>query len=295
MAISLASQTKLTAKRTGKRFKSIPPLENGDRLNRDEFERRYEAMPSLKKAELIEGVVHLLAHLPNVPRLQRSDTLPLENGDFLTRDEFERRYQAMPNVKKAELIKGRVYMPSPVRQGSHGRMHSQIMLWLGTYYVATPGLDLGDNATVRLGIDEVQPDALLRLEPEHGGRSHINEEDYIEGPPELIVEIASSSTSYDLHEKRDVYRVRGVREYLGWQVYDERIDWFQLVNDEYAPLAPDESGMIRSQVFPGLQLDVEALLDGDMVKVLAVLQQGLQTSEHAAFVARLAQSSSAPG
>ncbi len=51
MAISLASQTKLTAKRTGKRFRSIPPLENGDRLNRDEFEQRYEAMPSLKKAE----------------------------------------------------------------------------------------------------------------------------------------------------------------------------------------------------------------------------------------------------
>lgn len=35
------------------------PLENGDRLSRFEFEHRYQAMPELKKAELVEGVVYI--------------------------------------------------------------------------------------------------------------------------------------------------------------------------------------------------------------------------------------------
>lgn len=41
--------------------------------------------------------------------------LPLENGDRLTRSEFERRYHAMSSVKKAELIEGMVYMFSVLR------------------------------------------------------------------------------------------------------------------------------------------------------------------------------------
>lgn len=213
---------------------------------------------------------------------------PLESGDHLTRCEFERRYHARPDIKKAELIEGVVHMPSPIRAKSHGEPHAQIMSWLGTYYAATRGVQLYDNTTVRVDLDnEVQPDALLRLEPSVGGHSHISDDDYIEGAPELIVEIAASSASYDLHEKLRVYRRSGVQEYVVWRVYDKQLDWFRLINGEYVPLAPDASGVIHSQVFPGLRLLASALLSGDLASVLAELQKGLGTAEHSAFIERL--------
>jgi Uma2 family endonuclease len=213
---------------------------------------------------------------------------PLEAGDHLTRYEFERRYETRPDIKKAELIEGVVYMPSPVRARSHGEPHGRIVGWLATYCAATPAVKFYDNATVRLDLDnEVQPDVLLRLEQTAGGRSHISEDDYIEGAPELIVEIAASSVSYDLHEKRRVYRRTGVQEYVVWRVYDKQVDWFHLERDEYVPLTPDESGVIHSQVFPGLHLAVQALLAGDLAAVLADLQKGLEMPEHKAFVERV--------
>lgn len=213
---------------------------------------------------------------------------PLEAGDHLTRCEFERRYEARPDIKKAELIERVVYMPSPVRAKSHSRPHGQITTWLGTYCAATPGVDLEDNATVRLDLDnEPQPDVLLRLEPEAGGHSHIGEDDYIEGAPELIVEVAASSASYDLHEKLRAYRRNGVQEYIVWRVYDKRVDWFRLINGNYILLASDADGIVHSQVFPGLRLAVSALLAEDLASVLAELQKGIGTPEHAAFVERL--------
>jgi len=217
------------------------------------------------------------------------DPLPLENGARMSRVEFERRYEAMPHIKQAELIEGVVYMPSPVRN-SHSEAHARIMLWLGTYQAVTPGVKLGDNATVRLDADnEVQPDALLRLEAALGGSSRISDDDYIEGAPELIVEIAASSASYDLYDKKKVYRRNGVQEYIVWRVYDEALDWFQLQEGEYHHLKPNDDGVIRSQVFPGLHLAVEALLTGDLPAVLAVVRAGMETEEHAAFVERLSQ------
>jgi len=215
---------------------------------------------------------------------------PLDSGDRLTRREFERRYEAMPYIRKAELIEGVVYMPTPVHYGGHSEPHAHIIGWLVAYCAATPGVRLGDNATVRLDIDnEVQPDALLRIDPAGGGRSRVSEDDYVEGPPELIVEIAGSSASIDLRDKLRVYQRNGVQEYIVWQVYDRRIDWFHLTEGEYTPLTPDESGVIRSRVFPGLHLAVPALLDGDLARVLAALQQGLATAEHGEFAARLVE------
>lgn len=214
---------------------------------------------------------------------------PLESGDRLTRREFERRYQAMPHIKKAELIEGVVYMPSPV-SASHAVAHGQIMGWLAAYCAATPGVQLADNATILLDIDnEVQPDALLRLDPAQGGTSRISADDYVEGAPELIVEVAASSAAYDLHDKLKVYRRNRVQEYLVWQVYDKRLDWFQWSEGEYIPLMPDEDGVVRSRVFPGLHLAVAALLEGDLAGVLAELQKGLETVEHAPFVERLSE------
>ena len=213
---------------------------------------------------------------------------PLENGDRLTRYEFERRYQVMIHIKKAELIEGVVYVASPVRATKHGRPHAKIMTWLGAYCAASPGVDLQDNATVRLDADnEPQPDALLRIEPEVGGNSRISEDDYIEGSPELIVEIAASSASYDLNDKLNAYRRNGVKEYIVWQMYENRLDWFILKEGRYILLEADKSGIIRSETFPGLWLAVDALREGNLAEVLTVLQQGLQTNEHHNFAQTL--------
>lgn len=187
-------------------------------------------------------------------------------------------------------------MSSPVRFEDHSEPVHFITTWLGVYRAATPGVRSGNDATVRLDPDnEVQPDGLLLLDPAVGGRARISEDDYLEGPPELIVEVAASSASHDLHEKRRAYRRNEVQEYLVWQVYDRRLDWFQLSEGEYVPLEPDADGIIRSQVFPGLNLDVAALLEGDLAQVLAELQKGLESPEHVAFVERLAARSSNPG
>ena len=222
------------------------------------------------------------AHIKTVP--------PLKHGDRLTRDEFERRYEAMPHLKKAERIKGVVYMPSPVRIDLHGRPHAQIMAWLGAYWIATPGVDLADNSTVYLDSDnDPQPDALLRIEPAQGGRSRVIDTGYVEGAPEFIVEIAGTSADYDLQDKFEVYQRCGVQEYIVWQTQERRLDWFQLVNGEYVAIAPNAEGVIESQVFPGLRLAVAALIEGDRAKVSSELQAGLQTTAHAAFVERLAK------
>jgi Uma2 family endonuclease len=221
---------------------------------------------------------------------QLATPLPrLENGDYLTRREFERRYQATPRVKKAELIERTVYlMASPLHFESHAEPHAIIMTWLGSYWFATPGVRLGDNATVRLDADnEPQPDALLRL-PEHaGGKSRLSKDDYIEGAPELVVEIAASSASYDLHQKRQVYRRNGVQEYIVWQVYEKRLDWWVLIDGEYVAVTPDSTGLLRSHTFPGLVLDVAALLKGSGATLLEKLHHALRTPEHQAFVKSL--------
>ena len=178
-------------------------------------------------------------------------------------------------------------MPSPVRQKRHSEPHGYVIIWLGTYMVATPKLEIGDNATVRLDDDnDPQPDVLLRLPVELGGQSDIDKEDYIVGAPELIVEIAASSVSYDLYDKKDVYGQFGVQEYIVWRVVDQEIDWFRLQGQRYTPLAPKD-GIFRSRVLPGLWLHARALIEGDMVCVARVAKKGLASAEHKAFVEQL--------
>jgi Uma2 family endonuclease len=218
-------------------------------------------------------------------------------GDRLTRDEFHRRYMAMPNVKKAELIEGRVYMPSPVSHKNHSGPHFEINMWLAPYVVQTPGTDGGDNGTVLLdNLNEPQPDSFLRILPNHGGQSR-DEGDYIGGAPELIVEVAASSKSYDRHEKLAAYERNEVREYLIWRVLDRAFDWFVLRDGRYEKLPPEKlasgaDGILKSEVFPGLWLDPAALLAKDMAKVIAVLQQGIASPEHADFVDKLSAAAS---
>ena len=136
---------------------------------------------------------------------------PLQSGDRLTRPEFERLYAASPHIKKAELIEGVVYVASPLRHEQHGKPHSRVITWLGVYQALTPGVDLSDAPTVRLDLDnEPQPDAVLFIEPSVGGQTRLSDDGYIEGAPELIVEIAASSVAIDSGSRKQVYRRNGV-------------------------------------------------------------------------------------
>jgi Uma2 family endonuclease len=220
----------------------------------------------------------------------------LEQGDRLTRDEFERRYEAMPHLKKAELIEGVVHMAPPaLRWDYHATPHAKLITWLGTYEAATPGVRTGDNASIRLDLDnEPQPDVILMIEPAAGGQATISADNYVEGAPELVAEIASSTVSIDLNDKLRAYRRNGVREYIVWRVQDRAIDWFTLRGSEYVPLSPDESGILKSAIFPGLWLDPAAMLREDLAVVLRTLQQGLSTPAHNSFAAALAAKRSTP-
>jgi hypothetical protein len=220
---------------------------------------------------------------PSAPRLP-----PLETGDHLTRQEFERRYEAMPDVKKAELIEGVVYMPSPVRAKQHGSPHADLIGWMGFYRAYTLGVRVGDNTTIRLDLDnEPQPDALMYLEKIYGGQSSIDAEGYLVGGPELVAEVAASTVSMDRNSKMRVYRRNNIREYIIWRVEDRAVDWFVLRDGQYEPLQRTADGLLCSEQFPGLWLDPDALLAFDLARVLQVVQRGLSGPEHAAFVATL--------
>jgi len=212
----------------------------------------------------------------------------LQSGDRLNRYEFERRYNTMPHVKKAELIEGVVYMAAALRFRSHGQPHGRLITWLGVYESSTADVELGIEPTVRLDLDnEPQPDAVLLIEEQCGGQARLSEDDYVVGAPELVAEIAASSAAIDLGDKKRAYRRNGIKEYIVWQVFEQKLDWFYLQEGEYVSLPVDEDGVIRSREFPGLWLAVEDLLTGNMAQVLAVLQEGLASPEHTAFVQQL--------
>ena len=231
--------------------------------------------------------------LQSSPLVKRRDAPrtppPLEQGDRLTRDEFERRYNAMPDLKKAELIEGVVYMAAAVKFERHGHQHTHLNGWLALYEAETGGVVAGDNSSLRLDLDNMpQPDCLLLRLPEFGGQADIVD-GYIEGAPEWVGEVSSSTASLDLHAKLQVYRRSGVREYLVWRTQDEEIDWFILREGQFERLPVDGEGIVRSEQFPGLWLDVNAMTSGDLKRVIQVLQQGLSSAEHSEFVSHLAR------
>lgn len=228
---------------------------------------------------------------PTVQWVEGVETLPpLESGDRLSRDEFEQRYEAMPHLKKAELIEGVVYVGSPVRVSGHARPHAYIITIIGNYIFATPGTEIADNGSVRIDEDdnEPQPDVFLWIDTPGKGQAQIDDDDYLVGAPELIIEVAASSASYDLHDKLEMYRHNGVQEYGVWRTYQGKFDWFRLEGDDFQRIIPDAKGVIASSAFPGLWLNVTALLAGDLTAVMADLQAGLQSAEHRQFVEWLA-------
>ena len=196
----------------------------------------------------------------------------LENGDRLSGAEFMRRYEAMPGIK-AELIGGVVYMASPVRHTQHGGPVGLLNLWLGTYVAGRPeeSLAFGTDSTVVLDdADRVQPDAYL-LRQTVDGQAEIGEDGFIYGPPELVCEVAASTVSLDANAKAEAYEAAGVREYLLWRTEEPRVDWYERSPAGFRPMLPVD-GLIESKVFPGLKLDPDALLRGDLPAVLEAIR-----------------------
>lgn len=218
---------------------------------------------------------------------------PLAVGDKLTREEFLHRWEAHPEIKNAELIGGIVYMASQVSV-DHGDVDGDVGGWLFTYRTATPGTASGHHTTSFLLEDTPQPDLNLRILPECGGSSWV-EQKYLHGVPELLVEVALSNAAYDLHVKLDLYEAARVPEYLVILLFEREIRWQVLVEGRYQLSPADADGLLRSRVFPGLWLDGQALLAGNMQQVLSRLQQGLQSPEHEGFVAELARRKGAGG
>jgi len=218
-------------------------------------------------------------------------TIPLlRNGDRLSQPEFHRRYEAYPDKTKFELIDGVVYMASPMSV-DHSFDDVELSTVFGLYKAATPGVRAGANPTVILGdFGEPQPDHLMFVSPEYGGRT-TRRGKYLAGGPELVAEVAFTSVSIDLHGKKYDYRRGGVCEYIVVCLEEEVVRWFDLTQDR--ELAIDDDGILKSWMFPGLWIDLDALFDLDTNRLVKVLQQGLATPEHAAFVARLEASRAA--
>jgi len=205
--------------------------------------------------------------LPEPAPIPPAERLPLNSGDRLTRVEFHRRYRQHPEIKKAELVEGVVYVASPVSL-KHSSHHSGATRWLGAYADVHPEVEIQTNVSLILdGDNEVQPDLCMYYGDGRSARA--GDDGYLHGAPELVIEISISSASYDLHSKLNAYRRNGVQEYIVWRVFDAAIDWFELIEGAYRAIAPDERGIVHSGVFPGLRLDREKMLTGDLTSVLA--------------------------
>jgi Uma2 family endonuclease len=228
-----------------------------------------------------------------VATLTRSDVFPdgllhspalLSSGDRMWQAEFHRRYEQYPDDVKFELVNGMVFMASPQRL-PHCTCEVQLSTLLGLYSSATPGVQPAHNQTVILGeASEPQPDFLLRVLPEYGGRTK-TDDDYVCGGPELVIEVAHSTAAIDLHDKKDDYQRHGVSEYLVVCLEEPRLYWFDLAGGRSRNAPAD--GILRSKTFPGLWIDTRALFRGDLKRLMRVIKQGLSSPEHARFVRRL--------
>lgn len=210
----------------------------------------------------------------------------LVTGQLLHREEFERRWDESPQIKYAELIDGIVRVNGPVK-ATHGRTLAWLSTWLVSYEMETPGVFSCGPVSVRLDESNMPlPDSTLMIDPQRGGNCRISEDDIVEGAPELICEVTTDSTSFDLSAKLGLYERCSVQEYLVWRTIDRAIDWFELRNGRYQRTIRRD-GLYQSQVFPGLWLRPEDAINGRLKAIRQTLQQGCSSAEHLAFVRRL--------
>ena len=217
---------------------------------------------------------------------RRTDLPPLQNGDRLDAKEFCRRWDGTPGLKRAELIGGQVYMNPPVSE-SHGGPHWDLSFWIGHYVVATEGLKATSDTSVQFGPQDMpQPDVVVRIKEQYGGKSHLVD-GMLHGVPEFLIEVAASSAAYDLYVKKQLYAAQGVQEYLVHAVHERKFVWFSLESGAYSELLPAKNGVIRSLVFPGLWLDTKAMLANNWPKILETLRHGMATEEYREFAVKL--------
>lgn len=238
----------------------------------------------------------------SVARVTKPEVIPpLRDGDRLSGREFLRRYEADRTVARAELINGVVYINArrrpdgteermpPIAAEGHSTPQSDVLGMCFNYMLQTPGVrPCGPTTVIVSGNTLPEPDALMYILPEYGGQCAPNRKDYLDGPPELLVEVANTSVRRDMGPKYEAYQAGGVSEYLVWRTADREFHLFTLKRGRYQPVQPTADGVLKSVAFPGLWLDTAALLAGDLRKALETLQQGLAAPEHTAFVAKLA-------
>lgn len=209
----------------------------------------------------------------------------LVTGERMTVEEFLRCWEALPELKNAELIDGVVHVSSAVGR-DHGDFGSLTNLWLAYYAQATPGCSAGNNSTWLMLDNAPQPDVHLRILPSQGGQSG-DEARYCTGAPELAAEICLTSTEVDFGPKRKLYQRAGVREYITIAIFRQRIVWRVLVDGVYMQQETPPDGILRSEVFPGLWLDAAAFWANDGARMLTALNAGLASEDHQKFVERL--------
>jgi Uma2 family endonuclease len=212
----------------------------------------------------------------------------LENGERMDREMFLDRYEKTPEHFRAELIEGIVYVMTSPLKNRHGRSDNHLSGCIFVYTAATAGTMGQDNTTTVLGEKSIpQPDSALLILSEYGGQSRDGDDDFTYGAPELLVEVAHSSRSIDLFAKFRDYERAEVQEYIIFELRRRILHWFELRDGRFVPLPADSDGLFRSRVFPGLWLDPVALVARDPAALMATMQRGLASPEHAAFVAEL--------
>jgi Uma2 family endonuclease len=219
----------------------------------------------------------------------RTATLPpLVIGEHLDQPTFHERYEAMPSNTRAELIGGIVYMP-PMLGSEHSDDHVSVVGLLFLYQRAAPGVRANiESSTVLNDRNEVQPDCSLRILADYGGQTTTIPK-WIEGAPELVVEISRSSRSIDLGPKLQEYQEAGVKEYVVFALDPDEVIWHERRGDKLVAIPPRDDGLYHSKAFPGLWLDPKAMIRRDLDALIVALDCGLASPEHAAFVEELAR------
>jgi Uma2 family endonuclease len=162
------------------------------------------------------------------------------------------------------------------------------LVWLSYYQENTLGVEALHSVSTVLDLGrEPQPDALLRILPEYGGRTQIDRR-FVRGVPELIVEVSHTTRFADLGPKFDDYEHAGVLEYVVRALGPDEVVWFVLREGRFVELALDSEGILRSATFPGLWLKPQALIEGNTRAIRALLDRGMSTPEHKAFLEQLA-------
>lgn len=232
----------------------------------------------------------MVVETPTLPATRSKgfqDRPPLNSGDRLSRSEFHHRYGQYPEIKKAELVEGVVIVGSPVHK-QHSIPHFRFATVLGVYCAGTPGILAGDNQSVILDHEnELQPDLCVWVAGEQSAKAEESEKGPLIGAPDLVVEIAASSASHDLHNKLNVYRRNRVREYLVLLAYERETRFFRLADGEFATVRPDADGVTRSQVLPGFWFRSDWFWEGKTSELLQLVQEGLASQEHEEFAAKL--------